>query len=134
MSFIQLPGLNDVRPPEVHPEGRVGLVILDAKPKEKEGKMGINCLMGIDEPHPEPGREWSNFFHYISLPTKDDDAEKVKTKLRMIKQFCVQFGVPTDDGFDPAQVIGSRGEGNIVVEDYQDQPQNKLKLDPLPRG
>lgn len=134
MTFLALNGLNDVRPPEVHPEGRVPLCIVDAKLTEKEGKTNIRVLLEIEEPHPEPGRSWANIFHYVSMPNENDDAEKVQTKLRMAKQFFVQFGIPFDNGVEVEQMVGCRADANIVQEEYEGQPGNKVKVDPLPKN
>lgn len=134
MSFIQLNGLNDVQPPEVHPEARAPLCIIDAKVTEKDGKTNIRVLLEIEEPHPTVGRSWANVFHYVSLPNSNDDADKVQTKLRMAKQFFKQFGVPFDDGLNVEEMVGCRSEGNLTVEEYEGQLSNKLKTDPLPRG
>lgn len=134
MTFLALNGLNDVRPPEVHSEGRVPLCIVDAKLIEKEGKTNIRTIIEIEEPHPEPGRSWATMFHYVSLPSEGDDAEKVQTKLRMAKQFFVQFGIPFDNGVEVESMVGCRADGNIVTEEYQGQLSNKLKADPLPKG
>ena len=134
MSFISLNGLNDVRPPEVHSEGRVPLCIVDAKLTEKEGKTNIRCIIEIEEPHPNPGSSWANMFHYVSMPNSNDDADKVQTKLRMAKQFFVQFGVPFDNGVEVEQMVGCRAEGNIIQDEFEGQPKNVLKTDPLPKG
>lgn len=134
MTFLSLNGINDVKAPEVHAEGRVQLVIADAKVTEKDGKTNIRCILNIEEPHPNPQGQWSNIFHYVSLPGQNDDNDKVATKLRMAKQFFVQFGIPFDNGVNVEEMIGCRAEGNITQEEYEGQLSNKLKCDPLPRG
>lgn len=134
MTFIALTGLNDVRAPEVHPEGRTPLCIVDAKITEKDGKTNVRVILEIEEGHPTAGSSYGNVFHYVSLPNSNDDADKVQTKLRMAKQFFVQFGIPFDDGLDVESMVGCRADGNLVVEEYEGVPGNKLKTDPLPRG
>lgn len=133
MTFLNLNGINDVQPPEVHPEARVPLCIVDAKVTEKDGKTNIRCILSIEEPHPTAGREWANLFHYVSMPTDKDDADKVQTKLRMAKQFFIQAGIPFDNGVNVEEMVGCRFEGNIVLDEFEGVPNNKLKPDPLPR-
>lgn len=134
MGFLVLNGLNDVHAPEIHPEGRVPLCIVDATEVEKEGKFNVRVMLEIEEPHPEPGKSWATIFHYLNPPQRDDDEDKQQTKLRMLKQFLVQFNVPFDNGIDVATLRGMRAEGNIKIEEYEGTPQNKLKCDPLPKG
>lgn len=134
MTFLALNGINDVRAPEIHAEGRVPLCIVDAKVTEKDGKTNVRVLLEIEEPHPQVGSSWQNIFHYVSLPNSNDDAEKVQTKLRMAKQFFIQFGIPFDNGLNIEEMVGCRAEANITVEEYEGQLSNKVKTDPLPRG
>lgn len=134
MTFLQLNGLNDVRAPEIHPEGRVPLCIVDAKVTEKDGKTNVRVILEIEEPHPQPGASYQNIFHYVSLPNANDDSDKVQTKLRMAKQFFVQFGIPFNNGINVEEMVGCRAEANITAEEYEGQLSNKIKTDPLPRG
>lgn len=134
MTFLALTGLNDVRPPEVHSEGRAPLCIVDAKLMEKDGKTNIRTILEIEEPHPEPGRSWATVFHYVSMPNETDDADKVQTKLRMAKQFFLQFSIPFDNGVEVESMVGCRADGNLTVEEYEGQPKNVLKTDPLPKN
>lgn len=134
MSLLKLVGVGDVQAPEVHPEGRVPLCILEAKETEKDGHTNVRIMLEIEDPHPVAGKEWAVMFHYLNPPQGDDDEEKVKNKLRMAKQFLIQFNIPIlDDDIDLATFAGSRADGNITIEEYNGASSNKLKCDPLPR-
>lgn len=115
MSFIELPGLNNVREKTHAPEGSYGLIVENAKVNDKEGKHTLMVVLSFDG-HQE---EYENVFHHMSLPGSDDDADKRDFKLRMIRRFTSAFNVPIDDnGFNVEAFLGCAGTVRVGVQEY----------------
>jgi len=130
MPFIDLPGLNDVKEPEVAPEGDYEMVIeaADLMPSKKEGapKDAQNIRLRVafaDDP------QFAPVFHYISLPNSEDDDDKRVMKLRMAKEFLVHFGVDFDEGLEPEAMPGCHALTHVTVEvDDKERESNRLML------
>lgn len=114
MSFFELPGLADVKEKKAAPEGAYDLCIVSATVKENEGKTNIQCILEI-----EGQPEYSNVFHYLSLPSSNDDQAKKETKMLFLKRFLTQFGINADNGLETEQMVGSRcTAGHLTLEEY----------------
>ena len=61
--------LQDVQEQQVAPEGLYDLIVDKAELIEKEGKVMIKTIILFDGMP-----DYQSIFHYISLPTGDDDA------------------------------------------------------------
>jgi len=128
MSFIDMPGLNDVKEKYAVAEGPYDLTVISAKISEKEGKMSVQCILEI-EGQPEA----ANVFHYLSIPGGDDDAEKKQTKMLFLKRFCNQFGIVLDNGLETEQIVGARATAcKLTTEEYNGQLNNKFNPNQLP--
>lgn len=120
MSFIEMPGLNDVEETIVAPEDRYSLYIKDVDDYVKEesenagGNIVIKLLIAFDGHD-----EFQPFAHYLSMPGPHDDPEKAKTKFRMVKRFLRHVGLNFDDGFDPLELEGLRFDSNVRQEQQQ---------------
>jgi len=128
MSFIDLKGLKDVKEPKNAPEGRYPLTIINAKMHETENGQSIATVIEVESG--DPALRYANVFHYVALPN-GKDVDKDQTKLLMAKRFFAQFGINADEGVELEHFVGSRGQGNLAVEEYQGQQKNTLKLDRL---
>ena len=126
MSFIDLgTDLDNVKEPETVPEGMYDLIVEGVTEKEENGELkGISIRHGI-EGHPDA----ATVFHYLSMPMDGDDEDKVNFKLRFIKNYFAAFGIPCKKGkFDVADFAGCAGKVKLVLDTYNDQVNNKIKL------
>lgn len=129
MGFIDLPGVDDVREPQIAPEGRYSLIVESAQVRKNEnsGKTNVLVALGFDG---EP--DFANILHNLALPHEDDTSEGRKFKLLQIKRFGHQFGITVDGGINTEEFSGSTAECNVKIDEYQGQKKNILQLDPLP--
>lgn len=127
MTFIAMQGIDDAREPDVMPEGEYDLVINDAKIRNTEGKNDIMVIIAIEG---EPNA--ANVFHFVSLPSEDDDDDKVKVKMLFARRFFHQFSIDVDGGVDTEQFVGSRCRGKLTQEEFEDNLSNKLQVNRLP--
>ena len=132
MSFLDMPGLEDVKEAVAVAEGPYDLIVIQADITEKDGKSSIRMILEI-EGEPDAG----NVFHYVSLPHEDDDVDKRKTKMLFAKRFFHQFSIKTDNGVDMEALVGSRASAaRLSQEEYPEgsgQLKNSLSCDPLPQ-
>jgi hypothetical protein len=61
-------------------------------------------------------------YHYQGIPSADEDADKMKFKMLLLKRFLVAFGMPiSSDGFDTSQLatdlIGQRARVEITLSE-----------------
>ena len=127
MTFIALQGIEEAHEPKVAPEGEYNLCIVNAKMNEKDGKVNVMTILEIEG---EP--DFGNVFHYISIPTEDDDEDKTKAKMLFAKRFFVQFGIDVDDGVELDQFVGSRAVGKLTQDEYEGNIKNVLQVNRLP--
>jgi len=128
MSFIELPGIDEVTEPEIRPTARYPLVITGAKikpSKEKVGHNNIEVVIGFDD---DPEEIYIPIFQYLALPHPDDEVKSRRFKLRNIKSFCQVFGITVDGGINVEEFVGSRGECNVKAGDYEGRPKHELVL------
>jgi hypothetical protein len=128
MSFISLPGLNDTRELPYAKEGRYPLVVTSAKVKPSNDGGGQNIMVVLDI---EDSEKYQSIFHYVPLP-RGDDKEKDQNRLLGAKRFFHQFGISMDNGVNMEDIVGSRAEGNLGVDEFEGQVRNVLKVDRLP--
>ena len=129
MSFIDMPGLSEVKDAYAAPEGLYDLCIVSAKVTEKDGKTNIQCILEI-----EGGEDYANVFHYVSLPGGDDDADKKKAKMLFARRFFVQFGIGTDDGIETEQMVGARATAcKLSQQEWEGTPRNNFSANQLPQ-
>ena len=128
MSFIEMPGMEDVKEAVPVPEGLYDLCITDATLVNKDGKNSIRVILEI-----EGQDDASNIFHHVGLPNEDDDAEKKKTKMLFAKRFFGQFKIKIDGGVEMESLVGSRASACKVVQDeWEGTMRNNLQCDPIP--
>lgn len=129
MSFIEMPGINDAKEPQIVPEGPYDLIITGAKLKEKDGKKNILIILEI-EGYPEA----ANVMHNVSLVSAEDEDEKKAFKNLLAARFFYQFGIAVEGGVELEQLVGHRATAaKLTVDVYNNQKSNKLVLDPLPQ-
>lgn len=128
MSFIELPGINDVKEPTLAPEGMYDLIIVRAQIRQKDGKSNILVALEFED----KSFDYADVLHNISLPAAEDDPEKRKTKLLFAKRFFHQFGVPFEGGIDLEALPGCRGRAKVKGDEYEGKQKNVLDLDTLP--
>ena len=127
MSFIELPGLSDVKEPQIVPEGEYDLCIIQAKLNKKEESTTIMTILEIE------GKEnAANVFHYIALPGENDEEDKRKTKLLFARRFFHQFGIEMDSGIELEQFVGSRSRCRLIQDEYEGNLKNVLQVNRLP--
>jgi len=135
MSFIELPGLADVKEKYAAAEGLYDLCITSAKVTEKEGKHNIQTILTIEGPGDVS--TYANVFHYLSLPGGDDDADKKATKLLFLARFLGQFGIDASSGLETEQMVGSRASAcKLTQEEYPEGSgltNNKFSPNQLPK-
>lgn len=133
MSFVELPGINDVHEPKPVQEGNnYDLCIIDAKMTEKDGKNSLRFIMEIEG---EP--EAANVFNYVGLIQEDDDDADKKTKLLFAKRFFHQFAINVDNGIEIEQCVGARATNcKITQQEWPEgsgQMRNTFQANPLPQ-
>ena len=123
MSFIdaELDAIEEDKPVA---EGEYELVVTDVKEKEKDGvQTGLLVICEI------VGVEGcANVLHNISFPLDGDDEQKRKNKLKFMKRFLVQFGIPFQGGIDLTRFPGARAKCFLKQEEYNGEVSNKIAL------
>ena len=108
------------------PEGKYDLRIRDAKDqKSKDGATQILCMIDIE------GEEGSGtIFHYLTLPTKNDDDKKTRDKMRFIARFLALFDISYDkDGFNTEDLPGSTASDvSLTQDEYEGRLSNNIVL------
>lgn len=120
--------LGNTQEPKPVPSGRYRLTIAEAKFRTE--KNDIQVSIGIDDHLDAP-----NISHFISLPKKDDDVQKVHFKQLMLKRFLAQFNIPYDEatGFNTEDLAGAQAEAQLTLTepDEKNAIYNRLQLDKL---
>ena len=128
MTFIEMPGMEDVKEAVVEPEGLYDLCITDATLMNKDGKNSIRVILEI-----EGTDNSANIFHHVGLPNDSDDAEKKKAKMLFAKRFFNQFKIKIDGGIEMESLVGSRASACKVTQDeWEGTLRNNLQCDPIP--
>lgn len=104
------------------PEGEYELRIVDAKDhvSKTSGKPSINVVFVIDS---EPNSQL--IYHYMSLPTPDDDDRSSNSKKRRIKDFLTVFGLSPQSEYE--EWIGLTGWALVEVDDRTEEPRNAIR-------
>lgn len=107
--FIEM-DLGNVVEPKPVPAGRYDVVIASATFNGE--KNYIRCSLGIQGHMDAP-----NVNHFISLPKRDDDGQKVQFKQLMLKRFLTQFNVQYDpaSGFAVEDLQGAAANVQLVL-------------------
>ena len=105
-------------------EGEYEGIIVDAGEHtgKTSGKTSIRVVLDL------PGEaNAETIYHYLSLPTPDDDEKARNRKLRRIKEFLQAFGLSQQE--DYADWIGHKAWALVGVEEDQQtgQPRNIIK-------
>lgn len=137
MSFLEMNLGADVKEAEIAPEGNYDLIIDKAEIKDNSdttGKVNVQVQLLFDGMP-----EYNRIFHYLSMPTQEDDDAKRQIKQLMVKRFLRHFKIPFDEnGFDVEALAGAYANTNVTVEEYtndagQSRLSNRLNLPPLPQ-
>ena len=133
MSFIEM-NLTDVREPVVAPEGPANLTVATMMRYTKEDTKNdvIKLTLDINEPRSEDGGEsYKRITHYLSFPGPNDDDDKCKTKMLMVKRFLILAGIQfSSEGWNEEDLYGATFDCPIEVE-HNDQigiDQNRLRV------
>lgn len=105
-------------------EGEYEALIVDAGEHtgKTSGKTSIRVVLDL------PGEaNAETIYHYLSLPTGDDDEKTRNRKLRRIKEFLNAFGLSSDE--DYSDWVGRKAWALVGVEEDQQtgQPRNIIK-------
>ena len=129
MSFIELP-LGDTQEAQVVPEGVYNLLVEDAQDHKnaESGRESIMCMIRIEDP-PEDVPNPATVFHFLVLPTADDD-EKTRTFVMLeIKRFLEVFDIPYEaNGFSSEDIPGATADVLVTEGEYEGRPTNSLRL------
>lgn len=137
MSFIEMPGLGDIKEQRIADENTYDLIITAkesyAKTPENErvapGTEGFAAVMedalnyvihvtiAFDgEPDLQP------FSHWVTLPVPLDEPDKVKGKIRRLKRFLLLTKTPFDqNGFDEDDLFGATFSAFVTSEEMTDR-------------
>lgn len=133
MSFIEM-DLDTVSEPVVAPEGPANLTIATVTRYTKEDTRNdvIKMTLDINEPKPEEeGESYKRVIHYMSFPGPEDDDDKIKMKLLMIKRFLILAGITfSSEGWSEEDLYGASFDCPIEIE-HNDQmgiDQNRLRV------
>jgi len=122
MSFIEMP-IGEAVEKEVLPEGTYSLVVDDATYVERDGKRRISIRHTVEG---EAGVK--TIFHNIFLDLSDDE-EKANTQLLFTKAYLELFEIPyKDNGFALDDIIGSRADCSLIINEYNGVESNQIKL------
>ena len=128
MSFIQM-DFAGVKEPQAVAPGRYGLTITTAQHRSDKNDLVVS--MGIEGHTDAP-----NVRHFISLPKKEDEADKVYFKKLMLNRFLVQFKIPFDasNGFNLEDFVGAHATAQLTLSEPDDSGNiyNRLQLDKMP--
>ena len=117
MPHIPLNLGDDLKETKPAPAGVYDLMITEASDGvSKNGKPQIVVSIGFETIPDTP-----NLRHYISLPAKDDDADKAKFKALLLKRFLILFNVPhTAEGFDVEAMAGAKAKAEVTQTEPDD--------------
>jgi hypothetical protein len=127
MSFIQLNGMNELQEPELAPEAEYALMIVDVDAYTKDTGRDIVKVRITFEDHDE----YADFNSWLALPNVKIDVanhpegeeagqKKFKNMMLNVKRFLAQWGIDSDEGFDPADLQGARAICPVTQEDNDD--------------
>jgi len=130
MSFIELTGLNEVKEPELAPEGEYDLRIGFADDYIKEGtkKMIVRCSIAI-EGHPE----YAAFNHWTVVYDPEDDDDQRKMRALRTARFLTLFNVPFENGFEVEDLFGATAVNVFVTQSEEDDQGNTYNELRVPR-
>lgn len=128
MPFIPL-NLNEVKESKPVPANVYDLVVLEAEEaKSKNGFPQFVVTIGIEGHEDAP-----NVKHYASIPTPDDEPDKMKGKMLFLQRFLAMFDIHVSpDGFDTTALCGelrgarARGQLTLTEPDEQGNVYNRL--------
>ena len=126
--------LKGVQEPVVAPEGQANLTVATVLRYTKEDTKNdvIKLTLDINEPVPEEGDEkYKKVIHYLSFPGPEDDDDKAKTKLLMIKRFLILADVQfSSEGCSEEDLYGATFDCPIEVEHNEQLgiDQNRLRV------
>jgi len=134
--FIPMDGYGNVKEAGlIETEDTYPLIVKSAEKKLHAN--GMNYIQVIVEVQ---GQEDAvkGIFVNLWLPMPDDDAEKKKFKMLMIRRFCgpLAFDIPGDGGVNPADFVGAQADLPVIKSFYknkmgQEVPQNEIIIPPL---
>lgn len=114
MPFIKL-ALDDVKEPEIVPEGAYDLRIVKAM--DTESKAG-NPMTVITISIEDAGTKSLPIMHYMTYPDEDLPADQKEFRLLDIKRFLQAFGIKYDPhGFDTSELQGATAQKVMVVQE-----------------
>ena len=125
MSFIELPGIEDVQEKKILKEGRYNLVITSnptARRNEKTGKDNLLVVLAVEG---EP--DAANILYNLSLPGAQDENEARSFKLLQIKRFCHAFGISLDNGLNTEEFAGCSAKDIMVKQDEYPKDSGQIK-------
>lgn len=115
MSFIEMTGLDQVKEPEIAPEGDYRLVIgtAEVKPSKRTNRVGINTrLEFMDNP------DYAPLYHGVWLPMEGDEEKTKEILMRNVRRFLEMFEIPFDaNGFDASGWEGKQADDAHVVQE-----------------
>lgn len=120
MSFIEVALDESVKERSAVPEARYPLVVLDFS--DKESGKGSAMLTIVHEIEGEP--DAAPVKHWITLPTKGDDADTIRMKQLGMKRYLTMAGIPFEEnGFDTDDLIGASFDADLscdLIEEDKD--------------
>ena len=134
--FIPMDGLGNVREPGlIETEAVYPLIVKTAEKMEKpDGKKLIRIIIDVQGQEDDV----QGIFNDLYLPVEGDTPESRKFKMLLIARFCAAFGVPTDEGVNPSDILGAQADLPIIKTFYKDKktnqevPKNEIVIPNLP--
>lgn len=136
--LIRADMLDDDLEDKVVPEGDYELRIAKAAygPTKKtqsgedvEGHNAISLMLVVEGTEGEGAAPVN---HTLMIPNDADDGRKKRMYLRDLKRFLVVFGIPADSVNDLENTVtdwaGMTGKVHLIQEEYQGNPQNRVRL------
>lgn len=133
MSFIQFANkFSEVK--EKRPVARAvyDLRVVEAleHSSKESGKPSILVKLEVE------GEDAPIIWEYLSLPTSEDDEDKVNNKMRRIARFLSAFNIPHEEaGFNIEDFFGATGRCEVILTDPADEQdgesRNKVLLPKL---
>ena len=90
--------------------------------KDDDSRFNIKVVVKVTN---EEAKE--SIFHYLPLPSGEDDKELADGKTRRIKDFQVGFGIPFGDQVDTDTWVGATGFGIIGAKNYEGRDGAEIK-------
>ena len=126
MGFISLP-LEDVKEPEVVPDGNYDLRIIKAEDgRSKAGNDMTSIMIKVeDDRYPDA----QVIRHWLTYPDEDTPKDQRYLRLLDIKRFLLAFGIPYEKGFESEDLVGATGKCLVYQEEGDDgNIYNRLRL------